>query len=127
MNEREAFKFGFHMQCARRGLSELEAHQCLMKLAQNPYGLGDIIKDIASPVKEIAATGVKTLEPAVNKALWALILAPGVIGPVAGYALAKATAPQVTDTEQEWEEEAADYLRATEYLEQARRQRRQVA
>jgi hypothetical protein len=122
MLSHEAFKFGMLMQCAEEGLSEEATHDRLTKAAA-------LVKT-AFPGEKFAgdagrlAAGV--VSPLMRALFWGAILGPPVVGTGLGYAAAKTRGAAYDKELAKTDEEIAEYHRAIDQLQRARRQRSTV-
>lgn len=117
MSPQEAFKIGFLLSCADRGLTP-EATHALVKegLAKQALGLGNVVGEmIEAPGRVLSAIG----PTAINAGLLAGIGIPIAAGAGTGWAAAKLTDDDSNVDEAKTDEILAEYQRLTD---QARRQ-----
>ena len=122
MTSHEAFKFGMLMQCAEEGLSEEATHDRLTKAAA-------LVK-VAFPGEKLMTGAVGTaagaISPLMKALFWTTLLGPPVVGTGLGYAAAKTRGADYDKELAKTDEEIAEYHRAIDQLQRARRQRSTV-
>jgi len=133
MTERDAFKFGFLMQCAQDGLTEEQTRERLIKTAATIRAHQQMEKQAAIPGAGVAGQvvgegieGASRLGSAVlgQWPLAALALAgiPVGLGMGGGYAAAQLRGEGYDKDLAKTDEEIAEYYRAIDQLRRSRRQ-----
>ena len=112
MTDREAFKIGFLTKCAESGLTRAETEERI-KQAHAMIKMG----------QWLGLEFLSGLPAAATKALMLAAIVPPVAGSVGGYMLAKSQNRPYSKEMARKDEELAEYYRAMDQLERARRHR----
>jgi len=128
MTNKEAFKFGFLMQCAKDGLTKEATHEraaqamALVKVAKG-WDI-PIISPLYRSALDLTTSAIKGATPTVvNAALLTALAGPPMVGAGGGYLAAQMQGDVYDEDTAKTDEEIAEYARSIDQLRRSRRQR----
>lgn len=99
LNDEQAFKVGFLLKCAEKGMTLKETHEQvklaltqLEKSAQQPWYMAPVT-GATNLVSNVAGAGIRAIPSTLSLATTLAFLAPLGVGAFGGYGLAKLTGP----------------------------------